>query len=516
MTTKDSEDFIDPFDQASQKVEEPKFNASDFDFDIITDGMTGGATATEEEKKKLIDPFAAGAKLAKDFHKNMKVQRVRISDEERQDMESKYGIALVNDFDDDYALSDEEMHNKNKYWDLYRKIAKARKNLQTMSDYIRVCRDAMSFLKAVAKDNVMYDPDEFIEMVLEGKIILEGFEIPRYKGKNRNTIDWKVVSKYIANPELNANDVDIFDKYSELSLDDDLEIDESEYRDLMKIVVRDCPELRKEVHQKGTKKKIKLGKGGDFEELTEFNDAIAKKEKRINKISQLNGSRSIRDFIEDDIEKITKSTRKKFPSMERPVFTGDIMSADDYDAYLKEVEMWEADNTWTTTSNGIAIRKGDNEIRELKNIFEEWGYDVSNMYQESITERRDKYLEDSRKSININKLRLDATKKEAQMILDKYETEEIMKMSSERAWQTYKTKKKEIKRLEKEITEAESLRVKREKMSDREFAEDVVKQNKKARKADNKKAKKADDKKAEKDKSDDKSSGFKNMGGIPW
>ena len=98
-TTKESEDFYDPFDTASQKVEEPKFNSSDYDYDIISDGMsmTGGAV-TEEEKKKLVDPFAAGAKLAAEFHKNMKVQRVRISESERKEMESKYDIALVNDF----------------------------------------------------------------------------------------------------------------------------------------------------------------------------------------------------------------------------------------------------------------------------------------------------------------------------------------------------------------------------------------------------------------------------------
>lgn len=489
-TTKESEDYYDPFDTASQKVEEPKFNSSDYDFDIISDGMAMSSGAvTEEEKKKLVDPFAAGAKLAADFHKNMKVQRVRISESERREMESKYDIALVNDFDDDYALSDDELHAKNKYWDLYRKIANSRKNLRSMSDYIRVCRDAMAFLKAVAKDNVMYDPDEFVEMVLEGKIMLAGFDIPRYKGKNRNNIDWAVVAKYISDPSLNANDADIFDKYSEMTPDEDIDLTESEYRNMMKIVVRDCPELANTVHQKGNKKKVKLIKGGQFDEITQFTDAVTKKEKSVSKITGYNAG-SIRGYIEDDIERIKKSTRKRFPSAEKPVFTGDIMSKKDYDDYLKEVEMWEADNEWTTAPNGVAIRKGDNEIREIKNIFEEWGYDVSNMYTESLTERRDKYLEDSRKSININKLKLDAAKKEAQMMLDKYESEEIMKMSSARTWETYKGRKKEIDRLSKEIENAEKLRSKREKMSDKEFAEDIDKQNRKTIKAEKKKEKK--------------------------
>ena len=505
-TTKESEDFYDPFDTASQKVEEPKFNSSDYDFDIISDGMSmAGGAVSEEEKKKLVDPFAAGAKLAAEFHKNMKVQRVRISESERKEMESKYDIALVNDFDDDYALSDEELHAKNKYWDLYRKIANSRKNLRSMSDYIRVCRDAMAFLKAVAKDNVMYDPDEFVEMVLEGKIILTGFDIPRYKGKNRHNIDWGVVARYINNPSLNANDADIFDKYSSMTPDESVELSEVDYRNMMRIVVRDCPELAKNINQKGNKKKIKISSNGEFKELGQFTDMVTKKEKSVNRITNYNAS-SIRGYIEDDVERIKKSTKKKYPQMEKPVFTGDMMAKKDYDDYLKEIEMWEADNEWTTAANGVAIRKGEKQIVDIKNVFEEWGYDVSNMYAESLTETRDRYLEDSRKSININKLKLDAAKKEAQMILDKYESEEILKRSSERTWEVYKGRKKEIKRLSKEIEEAESLRNKREKMSDKEFAEDVDKQNKKALKAkkkeDKKKKKKSDDELTSKDIND--------------
>ena len=103
MTTKESEEFYDPFDIASKKVEEPKVSSNDFDYDIINNGFIGSdGAASKEEKEKAIDPFASGAKLAKEFHKNMKVQKVRIADSERREMESKYNISLVNDFDDDY------------------------------------------------------------------------------------------------------------------------------------------------------------------------------------------------------------------------------------------------------------------------------------------------------------------------------------------------------------------------------------------------------------------------------
>ena len=488
MTTKDSEDIYDPFDQASQKVEEPKFNSSDFDFDIINDGL-GASANTTEEKKKILDPFAAGAKLAQEFHKNMKVQRVRISEEERASMESKYDISLVNDFDDDYALTDEELRSKTKFYDLYRKIANSRKNLRSMSDYVRVCRDAVAFLKAVADDNVMYDPDDFVEMVLTGKIVLAGFEIPRYKGKNRNHIDWGVVAKYIMNPELNANDTDVFDKYSDISPDDDVVLTESEYRNIMRVVARDCPEMLKNTPQKGSKKKIKLSSKGEFKDLVEFNAVVKKKEQRVSEISSMN-SRSIRDFVHDDIEEISKATKKKLPSLEKPMFTGDVTSEKDYDEYLKTLEAWEADNAWTKTPNGMAIRKGDATIRELKNIFEEFGYDVSNMYQETLTERRDKYLMETRKAINIDKIKLDAMKKELKFIIDKYESEEILRVTSERQWTEYKKRKKEVKRLERDIAEREETRKRREKMSDKEFAKDVEEQKAKVQKADKKKAKK--------------------------
>lgn len=494
MTTKDSEDLYDPFDQASQKVEEPKFNSSDYDYDIINDGL-GQGTQTTEEKKKILDPFAAGAKLAQEFHKTMKVQRVKISEEERASMESKYNISLVNDFNDDYALTDEELRSKTKYYDLYRKIANSRKNLRSMSDYVRVCRDAMAFLRAVAEDNVMYDPDEFVEMVLTGKIILAGFEIPRYKGKNKNHIDWGVVAKYIMNPDLNANDTDVFDKYSDISPDDDAVMTESDYRDMMRVIARDCPEMMRNVPQKGTKKKIKLSSKGEFKELAEFNTVVKKKEERLSEISSMN-ARSIRDFVHDDIEEISKATKKKLPSLEKPMFTGDVTSEKDYDEYLKTLEAWEADNAWTKTPGGLAIRKGDATIRELKNIFEEFGYDVSNMYQETLTERRDKYLQESRKAINIDKIKLDAMKKELKFILDKYESEEILKLSSERQWTEYRKRKKEVKRLEKDIAEREELRKRREKMSDKEFAKDVEEEKLKSQKADKKKAKKESKKEA--------------------
>lgn len=482
MTTKESENFYDPFDVASQKVEEPKFNSSDYDFDIISDGILGGdpSVATEEEKKKIIDPFAAGAKLAQDFHKNMKVQKVRISEEERKSMESKYGISLVNDFDDDYAIDDEEMHRRNKYWDLYKKIANARKNLRSMSDYIRVCRDAMAFLKAVAKDNVIYDEETFVEMVLGGKIKLAGFEIPRYRGKNKGNIDWSVVAKYIANPELNANDADTFDKYSSMTPDTELEISEDEYREILRAMVRDNPELKKNIKQVGNKKKIKISSSDPvFGQVAQFADAVTKKEKRVTRISDMNGSRSISSFIDDDIERITKSTRKKFPAVAKPVFEGDIMSEKDYDDYIKELEIWEADNEWTKTDEGTAIRKGDLDIKKAKNIFEEYGYDVSNMYQESVTERKDKYLEESRRSISIDKLKLDTARKELQMIEAKYESTDIMKMTSEQTYNEYKRRKKLIKDLEEKIAEAEDTRKRREKMSDKEYLADVEKQRKK-------------------------------------
>lgn len=510
MTTKESEEFYDPFDIASKKVEEPKVSSNDFDYDIINNGFIGSdGAASKEEKEKAIDPFASGAKLAKEFHKNMKVQKVRIADSERREMESKYNISLVNDFDDDYALTDEEMHRRSKYWDLYKKVSGARKNLRSMSDYIRVCRDAMAFLKAVAGDNILYDPDEFVEKVLDGSITVVGFEIPRYKGKNKGNIDWAVVSRYIANPELNANDVDIFDKYSEMTSDGDIEITQEDYRNIMRIAVRDCPELIETVKQKGNKKKIRLGKSGQFQEISEFMSAVTKKEKQISKISDLNTSRGIRDYIDDDIAKLTKSAKKKLVEYERPKFTGDVMSDEDFDNYVSEISIWEDDNEWVRV-DGRSLRKGDANIYEIKNIFEELGYSVSNMYQESITEKRDKYLANSKKSINIDKIKLDASKKELQMILDKYESEEVMRMSSERTWQEYKKKKKEIKKLEESIASREKIRLRRENMSDKEFAEDVERETKRSLKHEKKKEKK----KKKQESSEYKS--IESMGGMPW
>ena len=160
---------------------------------IGSDEFTGSTTYQFEEEQQ-IDPEKE-ERIIKEFKTSF------MQDKIIPEFLKGYECGVVNEFGDDYHMSEEEREKTNKFYKTFREFAVTKKRYRNVEEYVKVMRMAMKCLDAVAEDNGFYSPEKFKKMFMEDKIQINGLTLPALKGRESKAIDWKYLAEFILSDE---------------------------------------------------------------------------------------------------------------------------------------------------------------------------------------------------------------------------------------------------------------------------------------------------------------------------
>lgn len=330
-------------------------------------------------------------------------KRRKLSPEKEKELRNLYSIVIVNDYNDDYHLTDEEKRKRNKYYEVFSKLRKCKKKYQKLNEFIRVYRLALDCLDVVADDNGIYPNDKFISMVLKGKITVNGLMFPKYIGKDKKFINWDYVSEFIAD---RSRDPEELSKDNELQISDlsDEELEERLFtKEEMEKIVQSCmdeentvlmsydiddeDEYHEDVAFYATKKeRKKLVKQiptliRDVKEKIKADKAKSGHQRRFNSF--------VYDITNNDFDEIQRLNIKRgFEAQDDfPVFKGDILNRKDYMLFMAKLDEYEKEHV-RVTYNGKQKSIGEVEEIETKNMLEKFGWNVRNLYHEREKEKK--------------------------------------------------------------------------------------------------------------------------------
>lgn len=329
----------------------------------------------------------------------------KISEAKRKELEEIYSRVVVNDYGDDYHLSEEERKRKSKYYQQFTKLRKCKRKYKKIEEFVKTYRLAMECLDMVAKDNGVYDPVKFKRMVIKGKIKVFGLEFPKYNGKDRKDISWNFISKCIMDPE----NYHVEDLHPENHPDTEKMAESTEERfirlfgeDPATVLARDEAEKNPEddivryrdpngddegyafvASDKNTKKFIKQCP----EIVKVVRDHIRETEIMKNRNGRLGSS--IYTMDEDDFDAIyaIDSSRGFKSSSDIPEFQGDAMNEEDVKRFEYQLHIFEVENVRRHYDGKMRTEEEINII-ELKNAFEEGGINVRALYKQKDKEKK--------------------------------------------------------------------------------------------------------------------------------
>lgn len=316
-------------------------------------------------------------------------------------LKKDYDCVVVRDFGDEYHLSEEEREAKNKYYNTFKALRKAKKNYRKLDEFVKVTRDALKCLDEVANNNGMYSPEEFKELYFKGKIFINGLSFPKYKGKDRKDISWEYLTEFILSDE-DAKEILPKKKSQEILTDDEILSEanrlftKEEFDNIMK-----GPSEKEEAErlryfdvdtdsQDGKNVVVYLDKEQSRKILKSQPELLYQIKEIKRDMKSADHLKSFAyDLTMDDIEKIESYDRKHnyVSSTDIPKFTGDITNSKQYHKYMRKLEDYE-DNCIKENYNGRM--KTQSEIREieLKGLLEENGWNIRAIYNNKEKEKK--------------------------------------------------------------------------------------------------------------------------------
>ena len=325
---------------------------------------------------------------------------VYVSEARLEDIKRQYSMGVVvNNYGDDYHISEEQRQKNNQYYEVYKPLKRAKRKYRKIDEWIKVMRQYMAAIKVIAENNSRYTPDQFMKKYSEGKIKIYGLTFPKYVGKDKKDINWEYIwTEFIGtnrDPSELINPPELIDPTSEdmrkrLFTDEEYAritapmSDEEKYR-ITHIVFdedRDSVEGVNVVlpaNKKLTKEFVKK-----FPEIT----GLVKLSKR-REASSRGINSFIHDMTMDDIEFFERYDRKHNVQMkngDEPVFNGD-MSSKNVNRYLYEMEEYLNSHQKIFYDGRMRTRDEIQEIQTNAFLYE-MGYNVRNCFNNREEEER--------------------------------------------------------------------------------------------------------------------------------
>ena len=319
-------------------------------------------------------------------------------------MEETYGVSIVHDFGDEYHLTDEEREAQNNYYKLFARLNKCKRKYRKINEFVDCARISLQCLQAVADNNTVYTPDEFMTLVMKEKLIVNGWFYPKYNGRDRKQLSWDYITEFILSDtdskELLKQKTNDYEFLSDDELEEEAKVlfSEEEYNEIFKEPDPDQT-YREEVHVIDLDEE-KFDKGSNIVIYSDKSDTkdflkaapellLVAKEIRKEMKSEEHVNRYVSDIRKDDIEAIEEyDNKRKFVSdSDIPKFTGDITNDKDYHKYLRELKLYE-ETQIKVNYNGKM--RSEEEIKELqlKEALESAGWNIRVLYDNQLKEKK--------------------------------------------------------------------------------------------------------------------------------
>lgn len=354
-----------------------------------------------------------------------------LSPEKIKELTEVYQRVVVNDFGDEYHMSEEERKKKFRYYEAFSKVTKCKRKYRKLDEFVKVYRLCIDCLKVVAEENGVYNPEKFMKMVIKGEIEVFGLHFPKYVGKDKKDINWNYISDFIMDytkdpSELSRkqrssiSDIDMDDQKAleMLFTKDDLEklmknINEPEENEIFMPYDEEEDDYRPGVALVSDKKNMKDLIKFAPDVIKRVRDEV-KEQRRQSSMNSRLGS-FVFEMTEDDFEYIQKMDQKRGyqSSSDIPEFKGDIMNKNDYKKYLYQLDMYENEQVKVNYNGKMKTKSEINEI-ELKDALEKAGWNVRNLYKEKDREKKLKKAakRDSKREEELKKRLLEVQKRQ--------------------------------------------------------------------------------------------------------
>lgn len=346
-----------------------------------------------EENMVLSEDEAAPAR-------ERKIREVYIPPEEKEQLLALYTNVVVQDFEDEYHMSKEDRENMRAKYEKFFRLKKGfTKKIRRLDKYVEACRLCMGIIRDTAATNGIYDPEEFELMALKGKVQINGLNFPKFQGKGKKFINWDYVAEFIVD-----DTKDIYELIGRPAEPEDEKrsveelFDQGEYDYILtprteeEAYVEECKTNYLDPDQMGNEYAADLSKK-DKKHLAKIFPNYMKIAKEMNKASDGGRKdtmiwqidREKLQFIEEYDAKVRGAKAGKNGGI--PVFKGEMTNQTDVDRYLYAMEQWEDDNTFVQF-NGRWITRGEMEDIKVKQMLEESGWNLRNLYDNKEREKR--------------------------------------------------------------------------------------------------------------------------------
>ena len=321
----------------------------------------------------------------------------KFTEKELENMRKSFETVVVNDFSDEYHLSDEEKYANAEIAKLSKTLARTKRKCNNLYDYVLAMRIRMDIIEYVAKTNGVFSEKKFMKKVLNGDIILKGFSFPKYTGKNRKGINWEYVSEYILDRERDPKDLKK-QKYRPVDIDEIDDIDEFRRNVFSPEMYREIFEEQNEGETdilveeiKGKKIKDKYGDEiyrNMFIGGKQFKDKLSSAKELGYIFNRINDM--------DEVSSLDEKRRLKNGALKRPKFTGDPSSKKDIAEWYNRVQDWERENVLVKSGNGSMTQEQLDEIA-IRDFLEKNGWNVRKFGEVSLHKRKKKDRRNDRK-----------------------------------------------------------------------------------------------------------------------
>lgn len=340
----------------------------------------------EDEEKKHgegYDPNTTRGKL------------VRLKPEREEKIKAEFDCVIVNEFGDEYHLSEEERIAKNKFYEAFKIFSKCKHKYRKLDEYVDAMREALKCLDFVAENNGVYEPDKFKKLFFKDEIFINGLTFPQFKGRERKSISWDYLTEFILSDKPSS---EVIPKADDILSDDDLEDlkDQLFTEDELEEILAEPSE--EEIQRQNTFFDVDCMDPSDKNVVIVLNDKQCKKitknqpeflymmkeikrsQARLDHLAR-SASSFVYDLTSDDIEAIQEydNSRGYYSDSDVPEFHGDLINSSDYAKYMQELEEWERTHIKYNYNGKLKTQEEIDSI-ELKQFLEQHGWNIRNLY----------------------------------------------------------------------------------------------------------------------------------------
>ena len=382
------------------------------------------------------------------------IRPVYISPEEMAELEERYSYVVVQDFEDEYHMSRKDREEMKKKYSKFMELKQGfTKKIRKLDKYVKACRLCMEIINDTAETNGIIEPEKFKKMVLKGEIEIFGMKFPKFQGKGRKNMNWKYITEFILDPTL---DLKLLTEYSDIDEDEIMDLNpedafgEEEFEEIMKEPSEEEEEMRTRTIYDPDDAGGALATRTTKKERKQFmksNPGFSKMIKRLTQDTDKKKQNALIWQLDNEDMKWIEEYDKKFNRKDldsMPVFKGEANNQKDVDAFLYNMEEWERENTLVEV-NGRYITQEEKEELEYKQMLEESGYNLRNLYGAKEKEAA------RRKSEKANKKKIKTLKKMLSKLQDKDKEDDVDAMETGGVNKKKKKKKKKAKKAANQI-----------------------------------------------------------------